>query len=367
MSNSNQKILAPLRFSPLPKEKVWGGHKLAQFCEQDLPSDRAIGEMWCVWDHLSPANDAWAGKTLAEWVREDPLPLLGSRLAEAGHVDFPLLIKLIDAQQTLSVQVHPDDGYAQEHEGEPFGKAEVWYILSVEPGARLIRGLKEPLDRAAVQEAIDDGVLQDWLDYVPVAPGDVIYNPPGTIHALGEGILLYELQQSSDITYRLYDWDRQDPNRPLHIEKSLDVSHLEPYPKQKIQPIEVRKDSTVRIYLCACKHFAAELLRVEDTTFERPAGECFHVLTVLSGSGTVRYPAAPLAGVSLRPGNSLLIPAGIPVYTIQAVEPLTLIKAYVPHLETDIVQPLQAAGISEPRILQLGGASGPSDLAPYLP
>lgn len=366
MTHSNQQAWAPLRFSPLPKEKVWGGRKLGQFCGQNLSADRTLGEMWCVWDQLPASDDAWKGKTLAELTRDAPLFLLGSRLVKAGHKEFPLLIKLIDAQQTLSVQVHPDDRYAQEQEGQPFGKAEVWYVLQAEPGARLIRGLREPLSRDAVQKAIDDGALQDWLAYVPVAPGDVIYNPPGTIHALGEGILLYELQQSSDITYRLYDWDRQDPNRPLHVAQSLDVAHLEPYPQQKIQSIEVRQDSSVRTYLCACRHFAAELLQIEETIFERPAGECFHVLTILAGMGTVRYPGAAQAGVALHPGDSLLIPAAIQAYTIQAVTPLSLIKAYVPDLQTDIVQPLQAAGISQSRILQLGGASDSSDLAPYL-
>jgi mannose-6-phosphate isomerase len=366
MQHHADEVLYPLRFVTLPKEKVWGGHKIARTFQRELSADRPIGEVWVVWDELAVANGPQRGKKLADLVRSYPLPILGSRLATRQPPQFPLLVKVIDARDTLSVQVHPDDAYASQHEGEPFGKSEVWYILDAEPEARLIHGVKKPLTCSEVEGAIESGTLQEMLDYVPVSAGDVIYNPPGTIHALGRGLLLYELQQSSDLTYRLYDWDRRDPNRPLHIEKSLDVACLEPFSEHKIEPVEIQEPGATRAFLCACSYFAAELLTVRSHTLERPAGTCFHALTVLKGTGCLQYGKGPVVNVLLNSGESLLVPASIHEYRVQAEEPLMIIKAYVPDLLQDVVRPLRKKGVAESTILQLAGASGDSDLAPYL-
>ena len=364
MRNQNEQDLHPLRFSVLPKEKVWGGDRIAELFGQGIPADRPVGEVWVVWDRLRVESGASAGETLASLVRRDPLSILGSRLASAQDSVFPLLVKILDTRETLSVQVHPDDGYAQAHEGEPFGKAEVWYVLDTEPQSRLIHGVKEPLTRAQAEEAIESGRLREVLDYVDVAPGDVILNVPGTIHTLGEGILLYELQQSSDLTYRLYDWDRGDPSRPLHIQQSLDVAHLEPLARHKIESIEVQEDGATRAYLCACKYFAAELLTVRSFTREWPAGVCFHILTALRGRGQLQYNSGSPERVLLSPGDSWLIPAGLGEYELQAPggEPLVLIKAYVPDLLDDVLIPLRQQGFSEEAIVQLGGDARYSDL-----
>jgi mannose-6-phosphate isomerase len=364
MRNQNRQDLYPLRFSVLPKEKVWGGARMAELFGQGIPADRPIGEVWVVWDQLRVENGISVGKTLASLVRRDPLSILGSRLASAEDAVFPLLVKILDTRETLSVQVHPDDGYAQVNEGQPFGKAEVWYVLDAEPQSRLIHGVREPLTRADAKEAIESGRLREVLDYVDVAPGDVILNVPGTIHGLGEGILLYELQQSSDLTYRLYDWDRGDPSRPLHIQQSLDVAHLQPFARHKIEPIEVQEDGAVRACLCACKYFAAELLTVQSRAREQPAGVCFHILTALRGQGQLHYDSGSPDRVLLNPGDSWLVPAGLGEYELQAAsgEPLVLIKAYVPDLLDDVVTPLRQRGLSEEAIVQLGGDAQYSDL-----
>ena len=364
MRNPSERELYPLRFSVLPKEKVWGGSRVAEFLGQGIWADRQIGEVWIVWDQLRVASGVFAGKTLASLVRQDPLSILGSRLATGQDPVFPLLVKILDTREMLSVQVHPDDGYAQAHEGQPFGKAEVWYVLDAEPQSRLIHGVKRSLTRAEAKQAIETGKLQEVLDYVQVAPGDVILNAAGTIHALGGGILLYELQQSADLTYRLYDWDRRDPSRPLHLRESLDVARLEPFAAHKIEPIEVLEEGVTRAYLCACKHFAAELLTVRSCARERPAGVCFHALTVLRGGGLLRYGSDSRRPVVLGPGGSWLIPAALDEYELQAtgIEPLVLIKAYVPDLLDDILIPLRQKGFSEEAIIQLGGDAQSSDL-----
>lgn len=361
----------PLKLSVLPKEKVWGGGRIAALFDLESLAERPVGEAWVVWEELHIENGALRGRTLADLVRADPRSILGSRFAAGGaHAvpgapAFPLLVKILDARETLSVQVHPHDAYAREHEGEPFGKAEVWYVLDAEPGSRLIHGVKEPLSRARAEEAIESGTLNEALDYVEVVAGDVILNLPGTIHALGDGLLLYELQQSSDLTYRMYDWDRKDPSRPLHIEKSLDVAALEPFVHHKIVPVELAEPGGTRAFLCACDYFAVELLRVQSQISERPAGVCFHLLTVLEGKGVLRVSGPAATDVQLGPYESLLAPAALNEYHLQATsggEPLVVIKSYVPDLERDIAWPLRKKGVSREAILQLGGDPKTSDM-----
>ena len=351
----------PLKFKSLLKEKVWGGTRIAARFDRGIPTDRLIGEVWLVWDQLSVSNGPFQGKTLAELVHRYPVSLLGSQADLNRSPAFPLLIKILDASQKLSVQVHPDDRYAREHEGQPFGKAEVWIVLDAEPNARLIHGVKRPLTRQAVRRAIEAGALEDELEYITVSPGDVIMVAPGTIHAMGGGLLLYELQQSSDLTYRLYDWDRRDPNRPLHIDKSLDVARLDPFTAHKITPVDVAEGGGTRVILCANKRFVAELLRVRSSITERPAGASFHALTVSRGEGQVRYGARDAMQVRLVPGESVLIPAAIEEYEIQAgpgAEPFEVVKAFVPHSLAEYTDSLRSRGCPDEAIRQLGGDVG---------
>jgi mannose-6-phosphate isomerase len=204
------------------------------------------------------------------------------------------------------------------------------------------------------------------MNDMEVSAGDVYMNPPGTIHALLEGLLLYEIQQSSDLTYRLYDWDRNDPNRPLHIEKSLDVADLEPLDQHKVTPVVLEEPGCTRTLLAACKRFAAEMLQVESQAVERTGGQCFHVLTVLEGAGSVRYGPSLGDEVALNRGDSVLVPAGIHQYQLQAGEvPLVAIKAWVPDLLQEFVIPLRERGTSYEAILQLGGDPRKSDLTGY--
>jgi mannose-6-phosphate isomerase len=359
MNSLHNPDLYPLKLVALPKEKVWGGSKIAATFRKDLDTNRPIGEIWVIWGDLAIQNGPLRDRKLDDLIREHPRAFLGRRVADRHYPEFPLLVKILDARDTLSVQVHPTDAYAQEREGEPFGKAEVWYVLGAETDARLIHGVERPVSRSEAEQAIDAGRLQDVLQYVEVEAGDVVYNPAGTIHALGSGIFLYELQQSSDLTYRLYDWDRRDPNRPLHVEKALDVADLEPYPVHKIRPVERKEDGATRTMLCASQHFAAELIQIDTSIREQPGGTCFHILTAFAGSGQVR-------DVAFCCGDSLLIPAGVDEYEIQAEEPLKMIKAWVPDLQAEVVEPLRERGVPDDAIAQLGGIARHSDLVPLL-
>ncbi len=366
MPELEDNLLYPLKLSILPKEKVWGGDRLRRILGPSVPAGQRIGEAWVVWDGLTIDNGPFRGRSLADLLHSHPLQLLGARFHAQIPTIFPLLVKLLDARETLSVQVHPDDAYARQWEGEPFGKAEMWIVLEAEPGSTLIRGLKHSISRREAEEAVETGALQDKLEYVEVTAGDVILNPPGTIHAVCSGLLLYELQQASDLTYRFYDWNRNDPARELHLQKALDVANLEPHSRHKIQPVEIHEAGATRLYLAACEPFAAELLRVHDRVFESPAGACFHVLTVLEGYGRVETAMrqGKPGAIQLEPGTSLLIPANLHEYEIQCEEgTLVVVKAYVPDLVSDILTPLRQKGIADETILQLGGEPAHSDLA----
>lgn len=217
----------PLLFEPSLHVKVWGGRQLADRLGKPLPTDEPYGESWEIFWRNHVANGEQRGKLLGQLIQEQPLALTGRAEADA---EFPLLIKFIDAQDWLSVQVHPDDSLAMALEGEPRGKTECWYIVDAAPNAQIIYGFSQPTDAETFRRAIAAGRAREYLQFVPVSAGDFIFVPAGTMHAIGAGVLLYELQQTSDTTYRVYDWDRlglDGKPRPLHLEKALRCTRFE--------------------------------------------------------------------------------------------------------------------------------------------
>lgn len=201
--------LGPLKFTPVYKRKIWGGNNLAKVYNRFLPSDR-VGESWDVSTHkdgqsivAEPAH--LAGKSLQELCECFPEKILGTK-----DPTFPLLVKIIDANSPLSVQVHPDNSYARKFENEKFGKNEFWYVLAAKPGAKIIYGLKEGTTKETFTQAIKEGKTPEYLKQIPVRAGDSFFVPAGTVHALGAGILIAEIQQSSNLVYRVFDWGRVD-------------------------------------------------------------------------------------------------------------------------------------------------------------
>lgn len=211
--------LYPLLFNQVLLEKVWGGHSIHQW-KFGEKTPGSIGESWEIHTHNIISNGVFAGKTLQEVIDAYPLELTGRSEA----IEFPLLVKILDAQEWLSVQVHPDDALALELEGEPRGKTECWFILSAQDDAKIQYDLKNGISIQDYADSIEQDKPTEHLQFMNVKSGDVIFVPAGTVHAIGPGILLYELQQTSDTTYRLYDWDRpglDGKSRELHIEKGL--------------------------------------------------------------------------------------------------------------------------------------------------
>ncbi len=229
--------LYPLKLQPTLHVKVWGGQKLAERLNKSLPTQEPYGESWELHGSASVLNGSLRGRNLAELTREFGEDLVGKG-NDPDH-GFPLLAKFIDANDWLSIQTHPNDVQARALENEPRGKTEAWVVLQADEGAQLVIGMQPGTSREQMSEAIGQNRLENLLVYAEVKAGDVLYIPANTVHALGPGILIYEIQQSSDITYRLYDWGRlglDGQPRELHIEKGIQVCNLHALPQVE-QPV----------------------------------------------------------------------------------------------------------------------------------
>lgn len=262
---------------PLTSAKVhflWGGTRLSSDFAKGLPGE-SVAESWELSCHPRALSRLPDGRTLKAYLEAHPRA--AGDLAQ-GLPEFPVLVKLIDAADDLSVQVHPDEAYARKHEGQP-GKTEMWYIIDALPGSRIYLGLRETMTREACRRAIEDNTILGCLNAVPARPGDVFFIPPGTIHSIGAGCLLAEVQTSSDVTYRMYDFDRRDADghkRELHVEKALDVARLSPpEPAPPFGP-----------HLVSCPLFTADLLRADGALEVTADDRSFRHFLVLDGSAT---------------------------------------------------------------------------------
>jgi mannose-6-phosphate isomerase len=248
----------PLVIEPKETTAIWGGDALVnQFGKPGDPNEK-IGESWECWDENRIVNGAYAGKTIA-----DLRKTLGSELM--GNLDahrlFPILTKIIDARDWLSVQVHPDDAYARRVEHQDNGKTECWYILHADPGAELVLGWTNDTSREEYERRVKDGTLGEILRRVSVKPGDAYYLPSGSLHAIGAGIILFETQQASDLTYRIFDWNRTGPDgkpRQLHIEKAADVLDYRRGTRAAVEPLTYHMDNLERTVLIADRRFTVE-------------------------------------------------------------------------------------------------------------
>jgi mannose-6-phosphate isomerase len=313
-------------------------------------------------------NGPLAGRALGPLVRAHPGALLGNRCLAENWTELPLLFKVLDAQDLLSVQVHPDDRYAREVEGMPFGKTEAWYTLDAEQGAYVIHGFARPVTREEVQAALaegrDDRIL-GMLRKVPLRRGDSLFVPAGTVHAIGGGLLLAEIQQNSDITYRLYDWGRP---REMHVKQGLAVMNCHPPSFSVSVPLEVRQAGGTIRYLVACRYFLFRELAVRGRLSPEPTGasgpdapthsqggQSFHCLFCFEGAGLLLYTGAQGADArfAFEQGQTIFVPAAIGPYTIEGE--CRLLNATVPDLWHDVAKPLLNAGYGPGQIGALGG------------
>lgn len=317
-------MLYPFKFKPVYKNYIWGGRSLANI-GKTLPGGEKVAESWEVSAHPNGvsviANGPLAGMNLEQAVSRFGRKLIGEDLPAKDLRKFPLLVKFIDAADNLSVQVHPDDSYAAAHENGEYGKNEAWLVLDAQPGARLIAGLKKGTTRELFARAIADDSCLDHLNQIAVSAGDVINIPAGLVHAIGKGIIICEVQQNSDTTYRVYDYGRRDNAgnlRPLHIEKALDVIN---FASKQVNPL-VRgvplSDPLVpnlqRLLLVLNRYLKLEKLIIKGNAVIDADYGRFHVLTVLAGSGKLTSSreiadSARSGEIELAQGESVLLPA----------------------------------------------------------
>lgn len=313
------KLIAPL------KDYLWGGRRLKdEFGKQtDLDPVAESWELSCHKDGSSViANRKFAGMSLPEWIARQGRETLGTDCA--GFAEFPTLIKLIDAKQNLSVQVHPDNGYALRVEGE-YGKTEMWYIVACEPGARLLYGFQRPLDRAEFRRRIEENTLLEVTNSVEVHPGDVFFIEAGTLHAIGAGILIAEIQQNSNITYRVYDYGRVGKDgkpRQLHVEKALEVTRLEP-PTRPCGPEgePVERDGYTETLLASCAYFTTRRLCVAWEARLEVDSRSFHSLLCLSGELRLE---SQNGSMEIAKGDSVFLQASFGEYRLVGAGELLL-------------------------------------------
>jgi mannose-6-phosphate isomerase len=308
------KLNSFLKLAPSYRDYVWGGERLR-------PGHYPTAEAWVVWEGDVIDSGPLAGKTLGEAAEEFGNALLGEKTTSRTGTRFPLLIKLLDCAQWLSLQVHPNNQLAEELEGPgQFGKTEAWHILDSEPDAKLIAGLKPNTPPKQLAESIRNGTVIDHVQYVNVRQGDTVFMPAGTLHALGPGLLVYEVQQTSDWTYRVYDWGRPaTEKRPLHIEKSIRATRADF--TAPITPPPATGDGT-RHVLIECEFFTLELLSGTSKTIDLDiSGETFHAITVIEGKAVLK---AGDEQVELDRFQTVVVPAQVGSYEFQ---PLTECRA----------------------------------------
>lgn len=338
MHASRPALGAPLTFVPRLKHYLWGGRRLEQLFGRVLP-DEVTAESWEVSGHPDEPSvvdrGPLAGRELPGLVAEYGIELVGSRGAHAvERGTFPLLVKLLDASHALSVQVHPDDVHAAAHGTGEAGKTEMWYVVHAEPGARIIHGLRAGTGRAALRRAVAEGRAQDVLNRVPVRPGDSVMVPAGTVHGILSGIVLVEVQQTSDTTYRIYDWDRTGPGgtpRELHVERALEVIDFGRREPALVEPRAVGNGGGVRRELVAeCEHFVVERIRAEaGAVFEHGLrGDTFEIWGTLTGSAALI--AAGSQALNMETARFALLPATMGGFALEAGTDTVALRAYLP-------------------------------------
>jgi mannose-6-phosphate isomerase len=325
--------LVPIQLRGELHETIWGGRNLVTYAGKAIPAGMRVGESWETALESIAVNPPYQGQSLGEIVRILDERLIGWRPVELVGHRFPLLTKFLDAEQRLSVQVHPDDLYAALHESGKLGKTETWYIVHAEPGSQLVLGLTRTANQDDVRRAVQAGSLESLLYTFPAHAGDVVYVPAGTIHAIGAGIVLYELQEYSDVTYRLYDYGRLQSNgnpRELHVEKSLEVMRFEPADRVVVDPVALPADpgfAGERRVLVACTYFLEEELRFRGVYATTTMASSCHVLSVLQGQCTVCSHGTHL---SLEAGDTVVVPAALLDYRIESSTGVHALLSYVP-------------------------------------
>ncbi|MFV8225758.1 type I phosphomannose isomerase catalytic subunit [Christiangramia aquimixticola] len=318
----------PIKFQPILQEKIWGGNKLRDILNKETEFEN-VGESWeisGVKDFISVvANGSEEGKKLTDLITEYKADLLGKKIFEQFGEDFPLLIKFIDAKTDLSVQLHPNDKLAKERHNS-FGKTEMWYVMQADQGSRLNIGFSKNTNKVEYLDYLNGGKILDLLNFEEVKKGDSVFINTGKVHAIGGGILLAEIQQTSDITYRIYDWDRVDANgngRELHTDLALDAIDFE---KKDDYKLEYESNANESSNIASCEYFTTNFLPVEGEIVKDYSNlDSFVILMCVDGAAEVEVNGNT---ESIVRGQTILIPAITETLKIKA-EKSELLEVYI--------------------------------------
>ena len=323
-------MLYPLRLKPILQEYVWGGRRLGELLAKPIGDGDAYAESWEVVDHPDGQsvveNGPLAGQTLGQLSQEQGAELYGQH---APQERFPLLLKYLDAQRTLSVQVHPNDAQGALLDPPDLGKTEAWLVIAAEPGSKIYAGLNPGVDREALATAIEAGECDRCLNVIEPSVGDCVFIPAGTVHALGEGLVIAEIQQASNTTYRLFDWNRMGLDgkpRPLHIEESLEVSD---YERGAVSPQvpTVQAEGWEQLVECEKFLFLRKQFDEAGQTATMADNNCFHIVSAIEGE--VRLICGEFQEELTR-GQTMLIPAVCGRFEIESGSAATVIAARLP-------------------------------------
>lgn len=304
----------PLQFQPILKERIWGGEKLQTLLNKPITS-KITGESWELstveGDVSVVANGSLKGKSLMDLIDEIPNEILGTKVYERFGKQFPLLFKYLDAREDLSIQVHPNDKLAKERHNS-FGKTEMWYVMQADEEARIIVGFKEDSSKEEYIEHLNDKTLVSILDDVKAKSGDVFFLETGTVHAIGAGLVVAEIQQTSDITYRLYDFERKDAEgntRELHVDLALDAINYNKVDTQKKYETKANTSNVV----VDCPYFTTNFIPLENKVEVSKSGETFTVYMCIEGTFEIEYDGFKQ---SYKKGDTVLVPAEINAFIL---------------------------------------------------
>jgi mannose-6-phosphate isomerase len=325
----------PMKLAPQLHTRVWGGRLLQTRLAKPLPTSQPYGESWEIFWQNTISNGTLAGQSLGEAISKHPLALTGQARADS---EYPLLVKFLDAQDWLSVQVHPDDAWAARLEGQPRGKTECWYVVEAAPQAKIAYGLSQELDSERYRQAVQAGRTREMLQFVEVAAGDMIFVPAGTQHAIGPGLLIYELQQTSDTTYRVYDWDRvglDGQPRPLHLESALQVTHYSVNPQAKTRyATRLVNSATLHATLVSSDYFTLEKIMLEDSSYTTHQNDESPPFLLTCIAGKCQIEAANDTFITLHKGESAFMPTALGGFTLHGTA--EILQAYESNLKREV-------------------------------
>jgi mannose-6-phosphate isomerase len=323
----------PFRIEPTFVPRIWGARSLAPLYPEKSNLQEPIGEVWLTGVDCKVATGPFSGKTLGEAWRDMPPEWRGTHFTEL--TDFPILIKFIFPNDKLSIQVHPDDAYAAAHEQAAGGrgKTEMWHVISADPGARVLIGLVPKANREKFVKAIETQTLEEIFVHWRVQLGDTFFVPAGTPHTIGPSMVLCEIQEYSDLTYRVYDYGRVDAHgkpRELHIQKALDVIEFGRPILGKVSRLPLRSRGAQKELLTACQYFATERWKIMAPVETPSNPEHFDLLVILTGGGDFIWNNK---SARYQRSECWLIPAGLGKFTVNPSEPTKLLRAYLPDLQ----------------------------------